>query len=305
MPNNVNKSNETTDFSSNQELLNTINAWKAMLKVYGKNETLETLTAFNYKNSDIKLIADKLRLPKPSNRTSRKKLVLPSNKNTTAEVFISKDRLLDTINIWNAMLKVHGPTETLAALATFGYGKAVTKMITTNLQLPKSINRIAETEKIINASKSKKSTDFSSNQELLKTIDNFKEMLNTGELSKTLECLAELSYTPISIKLIMANLDSPEIKDRETITKKIIEANQTNIIANSDKNRDKLSSTQNKPQTRNNMKDYIYNTYIKPNTVENDLHNKSCIKNLTEKAINSVPSEPLSNTEKDKTSPQR
>ena len=40
MPNNVNKSNETTDFSSNQELLNTINAWKAMLKVYGKNETL-------------------------------------------------------------------------------------------------------------------------------------------------------------------------------------------------------------------------------------------------------------------------
>ncbi|MDO4625664.1 MAG: hypothetical protein Q4A95_10455, partial [Enterococcus hirae] len=49
----------------------------------------------------------------------------------------------------------------------------------------------------------------------------------------------------------------------------------------------------------------IYNTYIKPNTVENDLHNKSCIKNLTEKAINSVPSEPLSNTEKDKTSPQR
>lgn len=232
MPNNVNKSNETTDFSSNQELLNTINAWKAMLKVYGKNETLETLTAFNYKNS-------------------------------------------------------------------------VTKMITTNLQLPKSINRIAETEKIINASKSKKSTDFSSNQELLKTIDNFKEMLNTGELSKTLECLAELSYTPISIKLIMANLDSPEIKDRETITKKIIEANQTNIIANSDKNRDKLSSTQNNPQTRNNMKDYIYNTYIKPNTVENDLHNKSCIKNLTEKAINSVPSEPLSNTEKDKTSPQR
>src|SRR5699024_5641847 len=113
MPNNVDKSNETTDFSSNQELLNTINAWKAMLKVYGKNETLETLTAFNYKNSDIKLIADKLRLPKPSNRTSMKKLVLPSNKNTTAEVFISKDRLLDTINIWNAMLKVHGPTETL------------------------------------------------------------------------------------------------------------------------------------------------------------------------------------------------
>ncbi len=103
----------------------------------------------------------------------------------------------------------------------------------------------------------------------------------------------------------MANLDSPEIKDRETITKKIIEANQTNIIANSNKNRDKLLSNPNDQQTQNNMKDFIYNTYIKPNTVENDLHNKSCIKKLTEKAINSVPSKPSSNTEKDKTSPQR
>lgn len=303
MPNNVDTSNQTTDFSSNQELLNTINAWKAMLKVYGKAETLETLTAFSYKDSDIKLIAAKLRLSKPINRTAMEGLVLPSN--TTVKWSLSKDRLLDTINIWNAMLKVHGPTETLDALATFGYGEAVTKMITANLQLPKSINRIAETEKIIHASKSNKSTDFSSNKKLLKTIDIFKEMLNTHKLSKTLGYLATLSYTPISIKLIMANLNSPEIKDRETITKEIIEANQTNIIANSNKNRDKLSSNQNDQQTQNNMKDFIYNTYIKPNIVEKDLHNKSRIKDLSEKAINSTPNKHLSNTKEDKTSPQR
>jgi hypothetical protein len=302
MPNNVDKSNQTTDFSSNQELLNTINAWKAMLKVYGKTETLETLTAFDYKDSDIKLIAAKLRLPKSINRTAMEGLVLPSNTNITIKLSLSKDRLLDTINIWNAMLKVHGPTETLDALATFGYGKAVNKMITANLQLPKSINRIAETEKIINASKSNKSPDFSSNKKLLKTIDIFKEMLNAYKLSKTLEYLAKLSYTPISIKLIMANLNSPEIKDRETITKEIIEANQTNIIANSNKNRDKLSSNQNDQQTQNNMKDFIYKTFIKPNIAEKDLPR---IKDLSEKAINSTPNNPLSNTKKDKTSPQR
>ena len=218
----LDKSQVFNDFKTNQELLNTINAWNAMLNIHGPNETLAFLSLRNYSAKTIQFLIANLELPSSINPVIAAENIIKNKNRGMATDLIGNQNLLTTIKYLDKMLGVHGPKETLDFLASCNYSKGSIKFLTANIHLPKSLNRAVEAEKIIKKIPIKTNTDFLSNQNLLYTVTYLNKMLDVYGPNETLTFLATCNYNHQSIKFLTANLRLPKSIDKSIEAEKLI-----------------------------------------------------------------------------------
>lgn len=210
----LDKTNGFSDFKSDQELLTTINAWNAMLNIHGPNETLAFLSLRNYSTQGIQFLLANLDLPPSINPVIEAENIIKNKDMGIATDLIGNQNLLNTIKCLDKMMDVYGPNETFDFLASCKYSKGSIKFLTSNIHLPKSLNRVVEAEKLIKETPIEANTDFISNQNLLSTVTYLNKMLDVHGPNETLAFLATCNYTDQSIKFLTANLRLPKSIDQ-------------------------------------------------------------------------------------------
>ncbi|EMF0106008.1 hypothetical protein OU489_000118 [Enterococcus hirae] len=263
-------------FSSDQELLTTIDQWNAMLKLNGADETFAFLATCNYNDSMIKFIIANLYLPETINPVIESDKIITAERSTITSDFQSNQELLNTIDQWNTRCKERGPNECLASLSKLNYKARSIKFIMANLQLPKTMDRLANTQKIVEANK-------------MNIISNFNQKIKIIAKKKTLH----------SLNHIINNLELPKL-DAEILRKKIILKTQKVIEIGVKKHLAKMNFAYKKTQTQV----YIKQMQQEPNEIGIYL-GKSHLKDLKRKAINSISNKHLSEPKKAKLSLQR
>lgn len=124
-----------------------------MLTFHETSETLAFLAICNYKDSTIKFITANLHLPETMDRVIEAEKIIMADRSTITSDFQNNQALLNTIDKWNKKFKERGPNECLAFLSKLTYKARSVKFITANIHLPKSIERLTETNKIVEANK--------------------------------------------------------------------------------------------------------------------------------------------------------
>ena len=217
---------------------NSIEAWKKMLEVHGVEETTIFLSTFQdevektiqiIKNLDVRKKLKRQMLSNLWNHDNSLNIVHSENTLETHPDFKSIKELLISTDAYNTMLKMYGPSETLSFLSTCNYNDQSIRFLTANLRLPKSTDRVIAAENIIDMYKLELTSDFTSSQNLVKTMQFLNTMNDVQGPSETLSFLSTCNYSDQSIKFLVASLSLPESLDRVNLAENIIKKNQKEL----------------------------------------------------------------------------
>ncbi|OQO68935.1 hypothetical protein BH747_11045 [Enterococcus villorum] len=205
-----------------------------MSDVHGPSETLSFLSTCNYSDQSIKFLVASLSLPESMDRVNLAENIIKKNQKELSWDFKTNEALVKAINKWNMEITLNGPQRVLESLSKKNYRPKCIKFIMSNLQLPKTMNRSTETEKIIEANKKNILLKFRENITNLaeKRLDShtLNRFIDTFELSKdeakTLKQEAILATQKViahDVKSLTPPPSMPELiaKQVETNTKKL------------------------------------------------------------------------------------
>ncbi len=137
------------DFKTNYSLLHTIDYLNTMLTVHGPNETLRFLTTCDYSDQNIKFLTANLHLPQSMDKVTEADKIIAVPKEERISDFRNNQQLIINMDIWTSLAKNKEIDYVLSHLSQTSYRAKSIKLIVANLPLPKSMDKVAESNKII------------------------------------------------------------------------------------------------------------------------------------------------------------
>lgn len=273
----VDKTKQITDFKTPQDLFTTLKFLNKMIEVYKPNETLDFLTTCGYNEQSIKFLTANLHLPESMDRRAEAEKINKLAKRELSFDFKTNRELVNVTNKCYMMFKYDGPEKTFKFLSESRYRPKSIKLIMANLPLPKTMHRVVETERIIEANKKN-------------ILPVFKKKID------------ELAKKQLNRSTLNSIIDSYEFSKRDTneLKKEVFLKTQKEIEHDIKKYFDEIKLASKEEQ----LKNYIKQLQRKPNEIETYLDNRYRLEELKKEAVNGASNRQLTNTRKNKNEPE-